>query len=78
MFHWIALGIQLVGLAVVVVGSLRIARAPATAARRASTGGAGLNDGPRYTRGLTDFYRISGAVAVLAGVVLLLVPFFAG
>jgi uncharacterized membrane protein HdeD (DUF308 family) len=78
-FHGIASAVQLVGLAVIIFGALRIARAPSLAAGRSGQ----LADRPvdereRYARGLTDFYRISGAIAVVAGVLLLLVPIFAG
>jgi hypothetical protein len=31
----------------------------------------------RYARGLTDFYRIQGGLAVLVGIILVLVPLFA-
>lgn len=75
MFHGIAAAVQLIGLAVLVVGGLRVFRAPAQAARRAAAAPAA--DRERYARGLVDFYRISGAVAMLAGILLLLVPIFA-
>jgi uncharacterized membrane protein HdeD (DUF308 family) len=77
-FHGIAAAAQLIGLAVVIFGTLRVVRAPASAAARAAVAG----DRPpaereRFARGLTDFYRISGAIAILVGVLLLLVPVFA-
>ncbi len=78
MFHGIAAAIQLVGLAVVVVGVLRVLRAPAQAAAKAALTDRPPADRDRYAHGLTDFYRISGAVAILAGIVLVLVPVFAG
>ncbi len=79
MFHGIAAAVQLVGLAAVVVGGLRVARAPAHAARRAAlSGDLPAADRERYARGLVDFYRISGALAILAGILLVLVPVFAG
>jgi uncharacterized membrane protein HdeD (DUF308 family) len=78
-FHGIAAGVQLIGIAVVVFGALRVVRAPAQAAGRAAAAGDRPPDErERYARGLTDFYRISGALAILAGIVLLLVPVFAG
>ncbi len=78
MFHGIAAAVQLIGLAVAAIGAARVFRAPALAARRAGLSTpAAPADAQRYTRGLTDFYRISGAIAVLAGVLLLLVPIFA-
>jgi len=78
-FHGIASAVQLIGLVVVVFGGLRVLRAPSLAAGRA----AAAPDQPpadqeRYARGLTGFYRISGAVAIVAGIGLLLVPVFAG
>jgi len=80
MFAHLAFGVQLLGLAVVIFGGLRIVRAPALAQRRSAVAApeATPDAARRYARGLTDFYRISGAIAVLAGVVLLLVPRFAG
>ncbi len=77
MFGGIAAGVQLIGLAAVVFGVLRVLRAPAAAARRAAEASPPPADGERYARGLTDFYRISGGVAIVAGVVLTLVPVFA-
>jgi hypothetical protein len=79
-FHEIASGIQLFGMLVVVLGAMRIVRAPAQAAKRASNAvpeGVAV-DRERYTRGLVDFYRISGAIQVVVGIVLTLVPVFAG
>ena len=77
-FHpWIVLGVQAIGLGVVIIGLVRTIRAPEFAARRAQTPAHRSNDSARYARGLTDFYRISGAVAIVAGVVLLLVSLFA-
>jgi hypothetical protein len=78
MFHGIAAAIQLIGLAVVAVGVLRVLRAPAQAAAKAATADRPPAERDRYAHGLTDFYRISGAVAILAGIVLVLVPVFAG
>jgi hypothetical protein len=77
-FHGIAAAIQLIGLAVVVIGVLRVLRAPAQAAAKAATADRPPAERDRYVHGLTDFYRISGAVAILAGIVLVLVPVFAG
>ena len=77
MLGGIAAGIQLIGLAVIVFGVLRLLRAPSAAARRAAAASPPPADGERYVRGLTDFYRISGAVAIVAGIVLTLVPMFA-
>ena len=77
MFHGIASAIQLVGLAVIVFGGLRVVRAPSLAAGRSAAGDRSLADRERYARGLVDFYRISGAIAVVAGIILLLVPVFA-
>ncbi len=76
MFHGIASAVQLVGLAVIVFGGLRVVRAPALAAGR-SAADRSHEDRERYARGLVDFYRISGAIAVVAGIILLLVPVFA-
>lgn len=78
MFHGIAAAIQLVGLAVVVVGVLRVLRAPAQAAAKAAVADRPPAERDRYAHGLTDFYRISGVLAILAGIVLVLVPVFAG
>jgi hypothetical protein len=78
MFHGIASAVQLIGLAVLIFGTLRVVRAPALAAGRAAAADRPAADQERYARGLTDFYRISGAVAIVAGIVLLLVPVFAG
>ena len=78
MFHGIAAAVQLVGLAVVVLGVMRVLRAPAQAAAKAATADRPPAERDRYAHGLTDFYRISGAVAILAGIVLVLVPVFAG
>ncbi len=79
MFHGIASAVQLIGLAAVVVGGLRVLRAPAQAARRAALApDQAPHDRERYARGLIDFYRISGALAILAGILLVLVPVFAG
>jgi len=77
-FHGIAAAIQLVGLAVVVIGVLRVLRAPARAAAKAAAADRPPAERDRYAHGLTGFYRISGAVAILAGIVLVLVPVFAG
>jgi hypothetical protein len=77
-FHGIAAAVQLVGLAVVVLGVMRVLRAPAQAAAKAATADRPPAERDRYAHGLTDFYRISGAVAILAGIVLVLVPVFAG
>jgi uncharacterized membrane protein HdeD (DUF308 family) len=91
LFHQIASGIQLLGLVLVVVGGLRIVRAPLLAARRsavvakpqvdAEPAGPGplrsALEGDRYARGLTDFYRIQGGIALLVGIIFLLVPIFA-
>jgi hypothetical protein len=76
-FHGIAAAAQLIGLAVIVFGTLRLVRAPAQAAARAARADRPPADRDRYARGLTDFYRISGAVAIVAGILLLLVPVFA-
>jgi hypothetical protein len=76
MFHGIAAGVQLIGLAVVVFGVLRVVRAPAKAARRAAAASRPAADAERFARGLTDFYRVSGAVSILAGILLVLVPLF--
>jgi hypothetical protein len=76
--HGIAAAIQLIGLAVVVIGVLRVLRAPAQAAAKAAVADRPPAERDRYAHGLTDFYRISGAVAILAGIVLVLVPMFAG
>jgi hypothetical protein len=79
MFHGIAAAVQLIGLALAAFGVLRVVRAPATAAARAAAAGDRVpSERDRYARGLTDFYRISGAIAIVAGIVLLLVPVFAG
>jgi uncharacterized membrane protein HdeD (DUF308 family) len=79
MFHGIAAAVQLIGLAVVVFGVLRVVRAASqAAARAASSTDRPPSDRERYARGLTDFYRISGAIAIVAGILLLLVPVFAG
>jgi uncharacterized membrane protein HdeD (DUF308 family) len=79
MFHGVAAAVQLVGLAAVVVGLLRVFRAPAQAARRSAlTPDRAPAERERYARGLIDFYRISGAIAILAGILLVLVPVFAG
>ena len=78
MLHGIAAAIQLIGLAVVVIGVLRVLRAPAQAAAKAAVADRPPAERDRYAHGLTDFYRISGAVAILAGIVLVLVPMFAG
>ena len=78
MFHGIAAAVQLVGLAVVVLGVMRVLRAPAQAAAKAATADRPPAERDRYAHGLSDFYRISGAVAILAGIVLVLVPVFAG
>jgi hypothetical protein len=75
-FHGIAAAVQLVGLAVVVLGILRVLRAPAQAAAKAAAADRPPAERDRYAHGLTDFYRISGAVAILAGIVLVLVPVF--
>ncbi len=77
MFHGIASAVQLIGLAVIVFGGLRVVRAPSLAAGRSATADRALEDRERYARGLVDFYRISGAIAVVAGIILLLVPVFA-
>jgi uncharacterized membrane protein len=77
-FHGIAAGVQIIGLAVIVFGTLRVVRAPAQASGRAAAAAdRAPEERERYARGLTDFYRISGAVAILAGILLLLVPVFA-
>jgi len=78
MFHGIAAAIQLVGLAVVAIGVLRVVRAPAQAAAKAATANRPPAERDRYAHGLTDFYRISGGVAILAGILLVLVPIVAG
>ncbi len=79
MFHGIAAGVQVLGLALAVFGAWRIVRAPVQAAARAAAAAdRPPSDRERYARGLTDFYRISGAVALLAGILLMLVPVFAG
>jgi hypothetical protein len=78
LFHGIAAAVQLIGLAVVVIGVLRVLRAPAQAAAKAATADRPPAERDRYAHGLTDFYRISGAVAILAGIMLVLVPVFAG
>jgi len=78
LFHGIASGVQLVGLAVIVFGGLRVARAQTNAERRsAATSDEMALERERYVRGLTDFYRISGAIAIVVGILLLLVPIFA-
>jgi hypothetical protein len=77
-FHGIAAAVQLIGLGVVVFGVLRVVRAPAQAGSRAAAAtDRPPSDRERYARGLTDFYRISGAIAIVAGILLLLVPVFA-
>ncbi len=77
-FHGIASAIQLVGLGLAAFGGLRLIRAPGLAAQRAAAQ-ADRSDEQRAStaRGLTDFYRISGAIAVVAGIILILVPIFA-
>jgi hypothetical protein len=63
----------------VIYGGLRIVRAPALAQRRGAAAEPQTPDAARrYARGLTDFFRVSGAIVVLAGIILLLVPRFAG
>ena len=78
MFHGIASALQLIGLVVVVGGGLRVFRAPLLAERRADApADRPAADRERAARGLTDFYRISGAIAIVAGILLMLVPVFA-
>ncbi len=60
-----------------VLGSLRLVRAPQAAERRAEAAGGVLEDRDRYVRGMTDFQRISGALVVLVGLVLIVLPIFA-
>jgi hypothetical protein len=74
-FHQIASGMQLCGLVVAFLGGVRLVRAPSLASRRAVPDVSA--DRTNYARGLTDFYRIQGALGVLVGLVLVLVPIFA-
>jgi hypothetical protein len=60
-----------------VLGILRLVRAPRAAERRAEAAGGVLEDRDRYVRGMTDFQRISGALVVLVGLVLIVLPIFA-
>jgi hypothetical protein len=66
-------GIQFLGVVAIVVGARRALTAPKAAAERA----AGHENPEVYQRGLTDFYRISGALMAVVGVILAIVPIFA-
>ncbi len=60
-------------------GGLRVVRAASLAAQRAALrADRSVEQRATIARGLTDFYRISGAIAIVVGIILVLVPIFAG
>lgn len=70
----IVFALDALGIAIMLFGAVRAISAPRLAARRASAPAAGVPDNRAlYIRGLTDFYRISGGLTCLAGMILVLV-----
>ncbi|GAC1410163.1 MAG: hypothetical protein NVSMB64_19110 [Candidatus Velthaea sp.] len=72
------LGIQVLGAVAIAYGLRRALTAPKFAANRAAAARAANEDRtPAYERGLIDFYRMSGALVVFVGVILVVVPIVA-